>query len=177
MRRIYSRLHKEKKNSRVSGNIQESEENIFENGWCVARNSTSIERGIATARPYQSSFSVTVRHLSVSLAQLAGPVSCGTKQHRFEPGLCPYPPKHAPFERRAKVVSPSNGPRREKYHYAAVMSIWYPKGWLTHSVSIQKGLFLIPTAVWIRSVCILARGSRAPADRNQTHRIELYLLC
>lgn len=49
----------------------------------VAWNSTQHRGGIATAQPYQSSFPVTVRHLSVSLAQLAGSVSCGTKQPWF----------------------------------------------------------------------------------------------
>lgn len=68
MPHIYSRFCTEKKIICVSGNMREGK--IFLK-MAVCRMEFSRHRGIAAARPYQSSFTVTVRHLSVSMAQLA----------------------------------------------------------------------------------------------------------
>lgn len=107
----------------------------------VCRAEFSGHRGIAPARPYHSSFPVTVRHLSVSLAQLAGLVSCGTKQHRRNPWMWGC------VRVKGGLQSPSDGRRGEvslRHCHVNMIS----EG-VAHSVSIQKGgFFLIPTAVW-----------------------------
>lgn len=83
-------------------------QNIFENGSGVCRMEFAGHRGIASARPYQSSFPVTVRHLSVSLAQLAGPVSCGTKQHRWNLWMCFHRSGTHSGHWQSRRLSPSN---------------------------------------------------------------------
>lgn len=70
MPHIYSRFCTERKNHLCQWNY-ERREDIFSKMAGVSHGIQPGHRGIAAARPYQSSFTVTLRHLSVSRAQLA----------------------------------------------------------------------------------------------------------
>lgn len=104
MPHIYSRFANKKYYRRLE--IQEKTK--YFRKWLVCRMEFAGHRGIASARPYQSSFPVTVRHLSVSLAQLAGPVSCGTKQHRWNLWMCFHRRGTHSGHWQSRRLSPSN---------------------------------------------------------------------
>lgn len=140
----------------------------------MCRTEFSRHRGIATAQPYQSSFSVTVRHLSVSLAQLAGPVSCGTKQHRWNLRMC--------FHRRGFVSelewkhhrSPSNVVAKGEVSLRRCHVNMIFEG-VAHSQCFYTiGTFLIPAVVW--DIFCLHISSGNAFNRNQM-LCKFYLLC
>lgn len=150
---LFSFLHREKIIC-VSGNMREGK--IFLK-MAVCRMEFSGHRGIATARPYQSSFTVTVRHLSVSIAQLAAEL-CHVGQNSigkiFE---CEAPPPF-PFYQ-------SHSNRAARGSIIKALSCQYDsKGWLTQC-SYTKGTFLIPNAVW--DIFCLHISSGITSNRNQ----------
>lgn len=164
MAHIYSRFSTEEKNHFCQWRYEKKGRYFFENGWLVCRMEFNWSSGIKeqqrAARPYQSSFTVTVRHLSVSKAQLAAQL-CHVGQNSigkiFECDAFPsdlFDESHSELVVRGIVIK-------------ALSCQYDPKGWLTRTVSIQKGLFLIPNAVW--DIFRLNISSGMFFNRNQMH--------
>lgn len=165
MPHIYSRFCKREKIICVSGNMREGK--IFLKMAGVSHGIQPEHRGIATARPYQSSFTVTVHHLSVSKAQLAAEL-CHVGQNSigwiFECETAQSPRQgaaHSDVAARGSIIK--------------ALSCQYDTiGWFVHSAFVQKGLFLILNAVWVAFCLHISSG--IPFNRNQMHYRVLFTM-